>query len=72
MLLRLSGGESPPHGHQWFRAAASPAGGGPIVGAKMLSDRALEDALLEYSEMLARGGLKSFDEVQFRYGDSTP
>ena len=72
VLLRLSGGGSPPRGHQWFRAAVSPVGGGPVVGAKLRSDRTLENALLGCSEMLARSGLSDFDEVPFRYGNSAP
>ena len=55
-------------GQHRFRATVSPAGGGPIVAAKVLTDRTVGDALLGCAGMVSGSGLDDFDQVDFKYG----
>jgi hypothetical protein len=65
-LIKLAGGAVE---RERFRVFVYPAGGGPVLGAKLLAGPALDDALLECSRMVSRSGLDEFDDVHFGYGD---
>jgi hypothetical protein len=70
--MEAGGRGSLAEGQHRFRATVSPAGGGPIVAAKVLTDRTVGDALLGCAGMVSGSGLDDFDQVDFKYGGWPP